>query len=357
MIQMVDASAGTSATDGSDGSDRVATPAERLRAMVNGYQLSQALHVAVTLRVPDLLAGGERSADELASVTGAHPPSLYRLLRALAAAGVLDEGAGRRFGLTDLGDLLRSDHPSPLAGWTAFIGQPYYWQAWGHLLHSVRTGGTGFEHVHGMEVWEYRAAHPELSATFDGAMTSLSRQVADAVVGAYDFSRFASVTDVGGGRGAFLAAVLQANPTVRGVLFDQPHVVAGVADELAAAGLGDRCTVVGGSFFDSVPAGSDAYVLKSVIHDWDDERSIAILRACRAALAPAGRVLVVERDLGGPNDGLSAKLSDLNMLVSPGGMERTTDEYATLFRGAGLRLVDTCPTDVGTSVYEGEPEP
>jgi hypothetical protein len=329
-------------------------PSLALRRLVNGYQVSQAIHVAVVLGIPDLLARGPRSSDDLAAATDTHPEALYRLLRALASVGVLREEAGREFTLTPLGDDLRADAPMSLAGWAAFIGQPYYREAWGALDHSVRTGESGFRHVHGTDPWTFRSRHPELSASFDRAMTSMSAQISASVLATCDFSRFGTVVDIGGGNGGFLAAILAANPDVRGVLFDQPHVVSGAGPLLEAAGVADRCEVVGGSFFETVPAGGDAYVLKAILHDWADEESIAVLRTCRRAMADGAALLVVERELGGPNEAPDAKFSDLNMLVSPGGRERSTEEFAALFETAGFGFVGFTPGAAGGhGVFEG----
>jgi hypothetical protein len=330
-------------------------PAEALRRLVNGFQVSQAIYVAATLGIADFLAGGPRSSDELAAETGADPRSLYRLLRALASVGVFREDEGRRFTLTELGDGLRSDAPEGIVGWVAFVGRPPFWQAWGDLLHSVRTGENAFRHVHGTDVWTYRAERPEEGAFFDRAMQALTRNANRALLDAYDFGRFGTVVDVGGGNGTLLAGLLAAYPGMAGVLFDQPHVVAGADDVLGAAGVADRCRVVGGSFFDRVPEGGDAYVLKAIVHDWEDEESIAILRACRAAVPDEGALLVIERELGAPNGDPAAKLSDLNMLVNAGGQERTLDEFGALFEAAGFRLVGATPTTAGLSVIEGTP--
>jgi hypothetical protein len=262
---------------------------------------------------------------------------------------------GHRFASTALGAALRADAPNSLAGWAAFVGEPYHWQAWGALEHSVRTGENAFRHVHGTDSWTFRARHPELSASFDRAMTALSRQVAAAVLAAYDFGRFRTVVDVGGGNGALLAAILARHPATRGVLFDQPHVVAGAPPLLAAAEVADRCQVAGGSFFETVPAGGDAYVLKSILHDWEDEDCVRILQVCRRAMADGAALLVVERELGPPNANPDDKFSDLNMLVGPGGRERTPAEYAALFAATGFRFVGFTPSDIGTGVFEGAP--
>jgi hypothetical protein len=330
-----------------------ARPALALRRLVNGYQVTQAIHVAAVLGIADLLADGPRSSDDLAAATETHPGALYRLLRALDSVGVFREEEGRRIALTELGACLRSDAPEPVGGWAAFVGEPYQWQAWGALEHSVRTGENAFRHVHGIDSWTYRERHPELSASFDRAMTSLSRQVVGAVLDAYDFGRFGRVVDVGGGNGAFLAAILARYPTARGVLFDQPHVVSGAGPILKAAGVADRCQVVGGSFFETVPAGGDAYILKAILHDWEDEPCLQILQTCRRAMAEGTGLLVIERELGWPNQDPDAKFSDLNMLVGPMGQERTPAEYAALFAKGGFRFVGVTPSAVGTGVYEG----
>jgi hypothetical protein len=328
-------------------------PSVALRRLVNGYQVTQAIHVAAVLGIADLLGDGPRTSDELAVATNSHPETLYRLLRALAGVGVFREEQERRFSLTDLGACLRSDAPEPIGGWAVFVGESYHWQAWSALLHSVRTGENAFQHVHGTDPWTFRARHPELSAGFDRAMTDISRQLSAAILAAYEFGRFGRLVDVGGGNGAFLAAVLAQHPAMRGVLFDQPHVVSGAGLVLAAAGVADRCQVVGGSFFEAVPEGGDAYLLKAILHDWEDAPCVQILRTCRQAMADGTALLVVERELGRPNQDPDAKFSDLNMLVGPMGQERTPEEYAALFTAAGFRFVGFTPSAVDTGVYEG----
>ncbi len=302
-----------------------------LLAMVNGYQVSQALHAAVALGLPDLLAAGPRSSSDLATACEADEPTLRRLLRALAGLGVLNEEADGRVSLTDLGMPLRTDAPDSIAGWTRLIGRPYYWSTWAVLPDAVRTGQNGFRMLHGTDVWSYRTDLPEESAIFDGAMAALTNQVTRAVLDGYDFSRFATVVDVGGSRGALLEALLARHAAMRGVLFDQPHVVDGLPGT-------ERLAVVAGSFFDAVPSGGDAYVLKMIIHDWEDSEAVAILRTVRAAMGPEAVVLLIERSLGPPNTAPGGKLSDLNMLLMPGGRERTHEEYGALFAAADLRL-------------------
>jgi hypothetical protein len=323
--------------------------ADQLRRLGIGFQVSQAIHVAARLGIADLLAGGARTSDELAEETGTHADSLYRLLRALATVGVLHEEPGRRFALTPLGEPLRSDAEGSLAGWARFMGRPYFWEAWTALEHSVRTGENAFRAVHGTDVWSYRSEHPEESALFDGAMAALTGAANRAVLAAYDFSRFGTLADIGGGNGTLLAAILSANPGMRGILFDQPHVVAGATGVLAP--VADRCTVVSGSFFESVPAGADAYLLKWIIHDWEDPEATAILSTCRAAL-DGGTILVIERVVGPPNEDPATAFGDLNMLVAPGGRERTLDEFERLFADAGLALAGSTPTASGSHVIQ-----
>jgi hypothetical protein len=332
-----------------------ARPSLALRRLVNGYQVSQAIHVASVLGIADLLANGPRTIEDLATATGASPHALNRLLRALASAGVFQEGEGRQFSLTPLGDCLRSDHPESVAGWAAFVGEPYHWQVWGALEHSVRTGENAFHHVHGTDAWTYRSQHPELGAGFDRAMTSTARQQVASILDAYDFGRFRTIVDVGGGNGALLAAILGRNPGMRGILFDQPHVVTGAGPLLERMGVADRCEIVGGSFFDSVPGGGDAYLLKSVLHDWDDTQAIAILQTCRRAMSGDAVVLLVEREIGPRNEMPDSKFSDLNMLVGPGGAERSTGEFAALLEASGFEFLDYSASAVGPGVFEGAP--
>ena len=329
--------------------------ANQLMQMINGYQVSQAICVAAALGVADQLTDGARTSDDLAAVTHSHPQALYRLLRALASVGVLHEGDDRHFSLTALGSGLRSDAAHSVAAWARMVERGYYRQAWSELQHSVRTGENAFQHTHGMGVWQYRAEHPEESVTFDRAMTALSRLVVDAVLAAYDFSPFEVVMDIGGGQGALIAEILSRNPTQRGILFDQLQVVAGAAPTLQAASVADRCQIVGGDFFASVPDGADAHIMKWIVHDWDDERSIAVLKSCRRAIRPGGKLVVLEAVLAPPNEGARVKFADLNMLAVPGGQERTAEEFARLFVASGFRLTRTINAGPRISIIEGEP--
>lgn len=313
-------------------------PSLVLRRMIDGYQLSQALYVVATLGVAELLSAGPRTNDEIAEVVGAHPSTLYRVLRALASVGVFHELDGAWFSLTPLGRCLQADAVEPVGAWAMFVGRDYHWRAWGRLLDSVRSGENAFRQVHGLSGWEYRARNPPENAIFDRAMTDLSRRASQAIVEAYDFGRHTTVMDVGGGRGALLAAILARYPTVRGQLFDLPHVVSDSLSVLEGAGVAERCDVISGDFFDAVPSGADAYLLKTVLHDWDDEHALRILRACREASVCGGALLEVEWDLGPRNAARDAKLSDLEMLVGTGGRVRSLAQHATLLTRSGFHL-------------------
>jgi hypothetical protein len=330
-------------------------PFSDLMRLVNGYQITQAIHIAARLGIADLIRDGVREVDALAAGTGTHSKSLYRVMRALSAVGVFNEAPERCFSLTPVGSCLCSDAPNPVGPWASFVGRPYVWQAWGDLLYSVQTGENAFRHVHGTDVWTYRAAHPKEGAVFDRAMTAISHSAARAVATSYDFTGFDCVADVGGGQGALLAEILVSHPELRGILFDQPHVVSRADDTLRSAGVADRCRIVTGSFFDSLPEGADAYVLKAIPHDWDDANAVSILRVCRRAAGSRGKLLIVERLIAPPNEGPETKFSDLNMLVSPGGQERTREQFAQLFAASGFRLSSVTPTGTRVHVIEGQP--
>jgi hypothetical protein len=325
-----------------------------LLALINGFQITQAIRVASILGVADHLSDGARSAGELAALTESHPDSLYRLLRALAAVGVFREDEGQNFTLTPMGDCLRSDSATPIGAWAEVVGSPYFWQTWGHLLHSVRTGENAFQNLNGKNVWQFRAEHPEHGTTFDRAMTQLSRGSAEAVIRAYDFSSFRHMVDVGGGQGLMLAAILRAHPHMRGTLFDQPNVVAGAKAVLVERGVSDRCRTVGGSFFETVPEGADAYLMRVVIHDWEDEEAIAILKVCRRATGKTAKLLLIERIVAPPNEMPTTKFADLNMLVSPGGRERTREEFSDLLARSGFELTFVLPAGMH-NVIEARP--
>lgn len=324
-----------------------------LYRLIDGYKITQAIHVAAVLGVADHVAAGLRTSDEIAQAAGVHPESLYRLLRALAAIGVLSEDEHHRFALTPMGETLRSDAEQSVGPFAVLSGQSYYWETWGHLLHSVTTGENAFKAVHGVGSWMYRDQRPDQNAIFNAAMMANARRADPAIVDAIDVDGIDRVADIGGGQGSLLMSMLRAHADVRGVLFDRPSVVAAAGESFASAGLDTRCEIVGGDMFESVPAGCDAYVLKFIIHDWNDEDAVTILRVCRRAMPPGARLFVVERLIGEPNAHLAAKLSDLNMLVGPGGRERTLEEFAGLFERSGLHLDRVVPTRSDLRVIVG----
>jgi hypothetical protein len=335
------------------------TPDERshldtLRRLTNGFQVSQAIHVAASLGLADLLRDGPRSVEDLAAATGTTLAALNRLLRALASVGIFAEVSGR-FEQTALSNYLRSDVTGSVRAWAMRIGRPDHWRTWGELERSLRSGTSAFRELYGVTAWDWRATRPEENAIFNAAMTGLSAGMVESIVAAYDFSEIRSIVDVGGGEGVLLTAILAANPQMRGTLFDLPHVLTGATDVLQRAGVTDRCELVAGSFFETVPPGADAYILKSIIHDWDDAASLAILRCCRAAIPSSGKLLLVEHLLKPVNEPDPARFSDLNMLVMLGGQERDPNEFTRLCADAGFRLTAIIPTASTHSVIEARP--
>ncbi|HZI19829.1 MAG TPA: methyltransferase [Pyrinomonadaceae bacterium] len=321
-----------------------------LMKLLSGFALSQSLYVAARLGLADLLAEGARPVEELARAAGAQPGPLYRVMRLLAGVGVFREEAPRSFGLGPVGVALKSDGPGSMRSMALHLCEAPSWRAWGELMHTVTTSETAFAHANGAEVFPYYAAHPESAEPFNRAMTEMSAAVAGAVVRAYDFSGFGRIVDVGGGHGHLLAEVLRANPEARGVVYDQPEVVEGA--RAGAAGLGGRLEVEGGDFFESVPASGDAYLLKHIIHDWDDERALAILRNIRRAMGPEARLLLVEWVVPEGDEPSMAKFGDVHMMVMTGGQERTAEEYARLFERAGFRLTRVVETESQMAVIE-----
>jgi hypothetical protein len=320
--------------------------------MMGGYWVSQAIYVAARLDLAGLLKDGAKGSEELAAATATHAPTLYRLLRALGSLGLFQEDEGGRFSLTPLGASLQ-DGANSVRAMVLHLGEDASWRAWGELLQSVKTGETAFTLAHGMEVFPFYAQHPESNEVFNEAMTNYSEAVSAAVTGAYDFSGASTIIDIGGGHGSLISSILKANPNSRGILFDLPPAVAEASRRIEAEGLKERCTLAGGDFFDSVPQGGDAYILKAIIHDWDDERSLTILKNIRRAMNQDGRLLLIETVIPQGNEPSPAKLGDLHMLVMTGGRERTEAEYATLFEASGFRLTRIIPTGSMVSIIEG----
>lgn len=338
-----------------ENSPQAAAPGQLLQ-MIFGSIVTQMIAVAAKLNLADLLSDGARPVDELAAATHTHPPSLYRLLRALASVGIFAETEPRHFTLTPLAGLLQSNAPNSLRGFALLLGSEFYYRSFTNLLHSVQSGESALQTTFGIGLFEYLHQHPGDAAIFNEAMTSVSGREAGAVRDAYDFTGIQTLVDVGGGHGVLLATILKANPALQGILFDRPPVVAGAGPLLQQEGVADRCQVVGGDFFASIPAGADAYILKYIIHDWDDERAEKILKNCRQAMAPGGRVLIVDAVIPAGNAPFIGKLRDMVMLaVTSGGVERTAAEFQTLLAGAGFRLNRIVPTNSVVSVVEGVP--
>ena len=331
-------------------------PAVAMLQLIEGFWVSRALYIVAKLGIADLLGDGPKDSKELGKATGTYAPSLYRVLRALTSVGVFTEEEQGRFALTPLAATLRTGVPGSLRDWAVMqLGEEHY-QAWGAVMHSVQTGEMAFDHVFGMGVWQYRAQHPDHAKTFDAAMANFVGTINKTVLTSYDFSPFGLVVDVGGGDGSLLAALLQVHPGMRGVLFDLPHVAEGAKKRLAAAGLAERCEVVAGDVFASVPDGGDAYVLSRVIHDWEDISALAILKNCHHVMTPKGKLLLIERVLPSRVESSGAHqalvLTDLNMMVMNGGRERTATEYTALLEAAAFRLIQIIPTQSAMSVIE-----
>jgi SAM-dependent methyltransferase len=322
---------------------------ELLFGLMYGYFASRAIHVAAELGIADRLRDGPKTVDQLASATATHRQSLYRLLRMLAGYGVFAENRDGQFELTPAAALLQTGALRDVAR----IFNEADWNAYGNLLYSIKTGQPAFEHVNGMGAFDYYKAHPDAQDRFDRGMANFAEEENRVVARAYDFGKFRRILDVGGGRGGLLAEILKVYPFVQAVLFDQPQVVAN-PEYLRAAGVLDSCQVVGGNFFESVPKGADAYVLKRIIHDWNDDTSAAILRRCRDAVLDGGRIIVVDAVVPTGNEFHPSKPVDLLMMVLLDGRERTDADFRELFGRAGLKLNRVVPTEGIVSIVEGE---
>lgn len=327
---------------------------ERLSQMATAYWVSQMVYVAAKLGIADQLTQGPRTIADLAAKVGVQPGPLHRLLRALASVGVFVEQASQQFALNPAAEFLRDDHPQSVRPLSIMAGGTQF-EAWADLLHSVQTGQTGFEHRFGRPLFDYLADHPEQAAMFDRAMTSIHGRETAAVLDAYDFSTFKTIFDLGGGNGSQLIEMLQRHPQLTGVVFDLPHVVERTQTALVTAGLSGRASVHGGSFFDSIPAGGDAYLLRHIIHDWDDAQSLTILKCARQAMASTAKLLIIETVIPPGNEPCFAKLLDITMLVVPGGLERTAEQYTALLSAAGFQLSRIVPTSGGVDVIEAVP--
>lgn len=317
-----------------------------------GALMTQALYVAAKLGIADLLASGEKTVAELAAATEMNENALYRVLRSLASSGIFRETEAKKFVNTEYSAVLRSDAPNTMRNGAIFMGEDWHWHVWGNLLESVKTGKPAWSFTHdGKEVFDYFSENPCQSEIFNNAMTDMSLGTAPPVVEAYDFSGFQTFADIAGGHGFLLAQILKSAPNTKGILFDLPHVIAGADEMLAREGVSERVEKVGGDFFAEVPA-ADGYIMKHIIHDWNDERSVVILQSINRAMNENGKLLIVETVVPEGNEPHYSKLLDLEMLVSPGGVERTASEYRELLASAGFRLTRIIPTKSPFSIIE-----
>jgi len=331
----------------------IAPPSARILRLAARYQISRALHMVTQMGIPDLLKDGPKSIEELAFATESHPDALFRVLRALTSLGIFDEVELRTFALTPLSKTLRSDVPGSVRAMVLFLGDDTHWDAYKDMRHSVRSGLPALDRVLGQPHFQHLHENPEDAQLFHEAMAAFSDSVGPAIAKAYDFSKFQTIVDVGGGNGTLLAAILNKHSGPRGIVFDLPHAIehARVGDVLPAG----RSEVVAGDFFESIPAGAGAYVFKYIMHDWQDDKACAILRVCRRAMSSSGKLLLVEMVV--PPNGTPdfSKFLDLEMLVVAGGRERTEDEFRQLLGNAGFRLDRVVPTHSQCSIIEGSP--
>ena len=331
------------------------TPSGRLRELITGYEPAQCVYVAAKLRIADALGDGARTAEWLAGALGANAAALRRLMRALASLGLVNEHGDGTFGLTVLGEHLRTDAPGSLRALALLAGERSY-RAWGALAHSVITGRPAFEQVYGATTFEYMARHPELAAVYDEAMSASASEMVAGVLESVDLFGFRTLVDVGGGVGQLVVAALRRYPRLEAVLFDRAPVIERARRRISDAGLEERCRLVAGDFFVGVPAGGDVYVLSHVIHNWDDDQSRTILRTCRAAMPEAAMLLVVEKIMPATTDASArvrkASMADLHMLVITGGRERMLGEYDRLLAASGLRRARHVDTQAAESIIE-----
>jgi hypothetical protein len=327
------------------------SPQAALRQMIDGYRVSQLICVAAELGIADLLKEGPRHYEDLATATNTTPRALWRVLRALSSIGVFAQAGADRFALTALAEVLRTGVPGSQRSWARVtLGQLY--PVWARLDHNVRTGETAFDHLHGVNVWQHRDQDGNAGQVFNEAMSAFAAMTSRAVLGSYDFSAFRTVVDVGGGNGTLEAALLEGQPQLRAVLLDLPTAIENARSSLAAAGVADRCELVEGSFFDSVPPGGDIYILSRVLHDWQDEQAMQILRHTREAMKPQCKLLIVERIMDSQNPDAEVALSDISMMVMNGGRERSEREFRVLLESTGFELARVVATQSPVQLIE-----
>jgi hypothetical protein len=321
-----------------------------------GAAISTALSLIAELGVADLLTEGPKTSEDLAQATSTHPGALDRVLHLLSSVGVFTEVSPGCFGLNPLADCLRTGVPGSMRSWVRMTGFKVWYQVYPEALYSLRTGQPVLKKTVGADFFDYLAAHPDEDVLFNEAMTNFGQENSPAVIEAYDFSGIHKIVDVGGSHGSLLLAILQVHPEMTGVLFDLPHVAESARQKIAEAGFAQRCEIVKGDFFVSLPAGGDAYLLRWIIHDWDDERAVKILRNCRSAMNKTARLLLVEAIIPHEDALHPGKIIDFDMLVALGGKERTEEEYSALFDASGFRLNRIIPTASPMCIIEGMPK-
>jgi hypothetical protein len=330
-------------------------PQQQLIQMAWAHQISALVRVAAHLKLADHLTAGPKTAAELAAVTETHAPSLYRVMRTLASLGVFSEDDGHRFSQTPLSEVLRADSPGSVRTSVLMIAGEIFTAPIGQLLYSVQTGKTTFARIHGAEIFDWLPQHPEEAAMFSDLMVGFHGPETAAVAESYDFSGFETIADIGGATGNLITKVLAKAPGAHGILFDLPHNGEAARTLISERGMADRVTFEAGSFFESVPAGADLYMMSHIIHDWTQEQCVTILGNCRKAMKPTGRVLIIEMVLPAGDTPHPGKMTDIVMLTVPGGQERTEKEYDALLTKAGFRLARVVPTDSAVSVIEAFP--
>lgn len=325
---------------------------QQLEQMITGYCISQSIYAAAKLEIADLLISGPQTAEQLATATNTNAESLYRLLRALASVGIFAENEQGEFSLTPLAEPLRSDHPESKQACAIMNGEDQF-RPWCEIIYSLQTGKPAYDKIWGKSVFEFLAEHPDKAKIFDRAMTGIHGRGNNSVLDTYDFSGIQILADVGGGNGLHLTGILQENSDLHGQLFDLPHVVERARPQIEQAGLKDRCDLVGGDFFTSIPPGPDAILMRHIIHDWNDDKSLTILKNCHAALPELGKLLILESVIQPGNAPFWGKFVDLIMLLVTGGKERTAEDFRSLFDRAGFEMTRVIPTSSDLSIVEG----
>lgn len=328
------------------------SPHHQLDEMITGYWISQAVYAAAKFGIADHLKDGPKLVEELAESTSTNPDALYRLLRALASRGIFAEGEPRQFSLTALAEPLRSDIPGSKRPLALMSGDEQF-RAWAEIEYSIRSGKTSFDKVFGKPIFDYLGENPDKAKIFDAAMVGIHGRESKIILHAYDFSGIGVLADIGGGNGSQITGILQSYTAMKGILFDLPSTIERARDPIEEAGLAGRCELVGGNFFEAVPNGADAYMMRHIIHDWDYEKSLTILRNCHQAMSADSKLLVVESIIPPGNEPFNGKFLDLAMMLIPGGKERTKEEYRTLFDEAGFEFTRVVPTTTEVSIIEG----